>query len=54
MESLVGPFQSSFVEGRQILDGALIAGEIIERCNRKKITSKVLKLDFHKVFYSVS
>lgn len=32
MDSLIGPFQSSFIARRQILDGALIAGELIETC----------------------
>lgn len=54
MDSLVGPSQSSFIKGRQILDGALIAGELIESCRRKKIQATILKLDFHKAFYSVA
>lgn len=54
MGSLIGPFQSAFVEGRQILDGALIAGELIDTCKRKKISSIILKLDFHKAFDSIS
>lgn len=54
MNSLVGPHQSSFIAGRQILDGALIAGEIIESCKKKKIKSTILKVDFHKAFDSVS
>ncbi|XP_057251529.1 uncharacterized protein LOC130591734 [Beta vulgaris subsp. vulgaris] len=39
IDTLIGPFQSSFIAGRQILDGALIAGELIEQC---------LKVNFHK------
>lgn len=54
MNSLIGPNQSSFIAGRQILDGALIAGELIETCQRLKIKSTVLKLDFHKAFDSVA
>lgn len=30
MNSLIGPNQSSFIKGRQILDGALIASELID------------------------
>ena len=30
MDSIIGPNQSSFIAGRQILDGALITGELIE------------------------
>ena len=54
MDSLVGPHQSSFIAGRQILDGALIAGELIDTCRRKKIKATILKLDFHKAFDSVA
>lgn len=54
MDSLIGPFQSSFIKGRQILDGALIAGELIESCRRKKVKAAILKLDFHKAFDSVA
>lgn len=54
MNSLIGPHQSSFVAGRQILDGTLIAGEIIETCKRKRISATMLKLDFHKAFNSIS
>lgn len=54
MNSLVGPLQSSFIEGRQILDGALIAGELIDTCKREKLPASLLKIDFHKAFDSVS
>ena len=54
MDYLVDPLQSSFIEGRQILDGALIAGEIIESCKRYKTKATLLKLDFHKAFDSIS
>ena len=54
MDSLVGPNQSSFIAGRQILDGALVAGEIIDSCRQAKISATILKLDFHKAFDSVA
>lgn len=54
MDSLIGPYQSSFIAGRQILDGALIAGELIDTCRRKKVQLSILKLDFHKAFDSVA
>ena len=54
MNSLVGQAQSSFIEGRHILDIALIARELIDTCKRKKTPSSVLKIDFHKAFDSVS
>lgn len=54
MHSVIGPHQSSFIAGRQILDGALIAGEIIDSHKKNKIKSTILKLDFHKAFDSVA
>ena len=54
MNTLIGPHQSSFITGRQILDGALITGELIESCQRLKTKSTILKLDFHKAFDSVA
>lgn len=54
MNTLIGPHQSSFIKGRQILDGALIAGEIIDSCKKNKNEAVILKLDFHKAFDSVS
>ena len=54
MNDIIGPYQSAFIEGRQILDGALIAGELIETYKRKKEKAAILKLDFHKAFDCVS
>lgn len=54
MSSIIGPQQSGFIRGRQILDGALIAGELIESCKRSNTKATILKLDFHKAFDNVS
>lgn len=54
MAHLVGSHQSAFIKGRQILDGALIAGEVIESCKRNKVDATIFKIDFHKAFDSVS
>ncbi|XP_048491371.1 uncharacterized protein LOC125492703 [Beta vulgaris subsp. vulgaris] len=54
MQTLVGPFQFSYIEGRYILDGALIASELIDSCKKKSIEAALLKLDFHKAYDSVS
>lgn len=32
MNDIIGPLQLAFIKGRQILDGALIAGELIDSC----------------------
>lgn len=54
MSSLIGPLQTSYIEGRQILDGALVASEVIELCKRRREEAALLKLGFHKAYDSVS
>lgn len=54
MSDLVGPHQSSFIEGRQILDSAFIVGELLDSCKHSSKGSVMLKLDFHKAFDCVS
>ena len=54
MPSIIGPHQSAFIRGRQILDGALIAGEIVDSCKRSRTKAILLKLDFHKAFDCIS
>jgi len=43
---LIGETQTTFVSGRQILDGALIANETVNWLKRKKKEGVLLKLDF--------
>lgn len=47
INSLVGPYQFSFIKGRQILDGALVVGDIIDSCKTNRKKALLLKLDFH-------
>ena len=54
MSSIISPFQSSFVKGRQILDGALIAAELIDTYKKHRLQAAILKIDFHKAFDNVS
>ena len=54
MGSLIGPLQSSYIEGRQILDGALVAGELIDTYKKNGMEAILFKLDFHKAYDSVS
>lgn len=55
MDSLIGPLQSSFIEGRQILDDTFITDElIIDTCQKKRVTASLLKLNFHTAFDSIS
>lgn len=54
ISSLIGPLQSSYIEGRQNLDGAMVVSKIIESCKRKNTKAILLKLDFHKAYDNVS
>ena len=54
IDSVIGPNQSAFVAGRQILDGYLIANEIIRMANIEKLKLLLFKVDFEKAFDSVN
>ena len=53
MGNLVREAQSTFVQGRQILDGALIACEAVQWLQIKRRSVALLKLDFRKVYNSI-
>ena len=50
MDSIVSPFQSAFIEGRQILDSVLIANKAVKDYQAKKTKEWILKLDLEKAF----
>ena len=50
MPVLVGGTQSAFVSGRQILDGGLIANEVVWWLKKAKMSAIMLKLDFQKAY----
>ncbi|GJU71071.1 transposon TX1 uncharacterized [Tanacetum coccineum] len=52
--SVIGPNQSAFIAGRQILDGCLIANEIIRMASLEKTILLLFKVDFEKAFDSVN
>ncbi|GJX11722.1 putative RNA-directed DNA polymerase, eukaryota, reverse transcriptase zinc-binding domain protein [Tanacetum coccineum] len=54
IDSVVGPNQSAFIEGRQILDGCLIANEIIRMASLENQKLLLFKVDFEKTFDSVN
>ena len=53
MPSLIGEAQIAFVSGRQVLDGALVANEIVHWLKKKKKAGVLLKMDFQKAYNSV-
>jgi len=53
LPNLIGESQTTFVFGRQILDGALIANEVVHWLKVKKKQGVLLKLDFQKAFDTI-
>ncbi|XP_071700037.1 uncharacterized protein [Rutidosis leptorrhynchoides] len=53
INKIVGPEQSAFIKGRQILDGISVANEIIEDLKRAKKKCLIFKADFAKAFDSL-
>ncbi|KAJ9541159.1 hypothetical protein OSB04_027665 [Centaurea solstitialis] len=53
MAKLINPSQSVFLKGRFILDGVLIANEVVDYVRKKKKSSLIFKVDFEKAYDSV-
>ncbi|GAU21951.1 hypothetical protein TSUD_110910 [Trifolium subterraneum] len=51
--SVISDKQSTFVQGRQILDGILIANEVVDEAKSKKKELLMFKVDFEKSYDSV-
>jgi hypothetical protein len=50
---VISQSQSAFVQGRHILDGILIANELVDDAKQKKKEMIIFKVDFEKVYDSV-
>jgi len=53
MPSIIGETQTTFVSGRQILDGALVANEAIQWLKKKGRAGVLIKMDFQKAYDTV-
>ena len=51
--NVVSESQSTFVKGKQILDGILIANEVVNEATRLKKEFLMFKIDFEKAYDSV-
>ncbi|XP_028122358.1 uncharacterized protein LOC114319532 [Camellia sinensis] len=51
---IISTAQSAFIGGRNILDGILIANEIVDGWRKSKMRGVIIKLDFEKAFDSVN
>lgn len=52
--SVISPNQSAFIAGRKILDGNLIANEVIRMASIENLKLLLFKVDFEKAFDSVN
>eukprot|EP00253_Pinus_taeda_P005455 PITA_05455 len=50
LPSIISPEQTGFVEGRQILDGLVVAQEMIHSLNQQKRKGMMIKLDLSKAY----
>ena len=51
---VVSKAQNAFVEGRQIIDASLIANEIVDYWNKKRVKGVVCKMDIEKAYDSIN
>ncbi|GKV09172.1 hypothetical protein SLEP1_g20714 [Rubroshorea leprosula] len=53
LDKIIGEQQMAFIEGRQLVDGVVIANEVIDEAKRKKKRSFLFKVDFEKAYDKV-
>ncbi|GKV37508.1 hypothetical protein SLEP1_g45534 [Rubroshorea leprosula] len=54
LDKIIGEQQMAFIEGRQLMDGVVIANEVIDEAKRKRLKSFLFKVDFEKAYDKVS
>lgn len=52
-DKVVSPTHTTFIKGRNILEGVVILHETIHELHRKKLSGVILKLDFEKAYDKV-
>lgn len=50
MSKVISEFQTTFVKNRQILDGVVIANELVEEARRNRKSTLFFKVDFEKAY----
>ena len=54
MPHIINETQSTFLSGRNILDGVLIANEVVDGWKKAKNKEPIIKLDFEKAYDSIN
>jgi hypothetical protein len=54
VSKVIGPSQSAFLPGRNILEGVVVLHEALHELRRKKQKGVILKLDFEKAYDKVN
>ncbi|GKV15257.1 hypothetical protein SLEP1_g26053 [Rubroshorea leprosula] len=54
LAGVMGQQQMAFISGRQLMDGVMIANEIVDETKKKKKKAFMLKIDFEKAYDKVS
>ncbi|GLT87927.1 hypothetical protein SLE2022_059780 [Rubroshorea leprosula] len=54
LTGVVGEQQMAFISGRQLMDGVMIANEVVDETKKKKKKAFMLKIDFEKAYDKVS
>ena len=52
-DKVIGPTQSAFIPGRNVMEGTVILHETIHELHRKKQSGVILKIDFEKAYDKV-
>jgi hypothetical protein len=51
---LIDPSQTTFIPGRNIMEGIVMLHETIHELHKKKMSGVILKLDFEKAYDKVN
>lgn len=54
LPEIIGETQAAFIGGKQILDGVLIANEVIDHWKKSRVGRLILKIDFEKAYDCVN